>query len=90
MTAMNLFSRRTTSAHKGLWARLNELFLEERRKGCARRIANSQLNTSHDPGYIDRANEVIVGLQTEAPLKRSIMPNGRFPNGPECSSDLRV
>ena len=28
------------------------------------------------PGYIDRANEIIVGLQTEAPLKRAIMPNG--------------
>ena len=28
------------------------------------------------PGYIDRENEIIVGLQTEAPLKRAIMPNG--------------
>src|SRR5581483_11410168 len=32
--------------------------------------------TAHAPGYIDRDNEVIVGLQTEAPLKRAIMPNG--------------
>jgi formate C-acetyltransferase len=32
--------------------------------------------TAHPPGYIDRANEIIVGLQTEAPLKRAIMPNG--------------
>ncbi len=32
--------------------------------------------TAHGPGYIDRENEVIVGLQTEAPLKRAIMPNG--------------
>ena len=32
--------------------------------------------TAHAPGYIDRENEVIVGLQTEAPLKRAIMPNG--------------
>ena len=30
------------------------------------------------PGYIDRENEIIVGLQTEAPLKRAIMPNGGF------------
>jgi formate C-acetyltransferase len=34
--------------------------------------------TAHAPGYIDRDREVIVGLQTEAPLKRAIMPNGGF------------
>ncbi len=34
--------------------------------------------TAHAPGYIDRENEIIVGLQTEAPLKRAIMPNGGF------------
>lgn len=32
--------------------------------------------TSHAPGYIDRERELIVGLQTDAPLKRAIMPNG--------------
>ena len=32
--------------------------------------------TSHAPGYIDRDRELIVGLQTDAPLKRAIMPNG--------------
>ena len=34
--------------------------------------------TAHGPGYIDRDNEIIVGLQTEAPLRRAIMPNGGF------------
>jgi len=31
---------------------------------------------AHAPGYIDRDNEIIVGLQTDAPLKRAIMPFG--------------
>ena len=32
--------------------------------------------TSHRPGYIDKDNEIIVGLQTDAPLKRAINPWG--------------
>ena len=31
---------------------------------------------AYAPGYIDKDNEIIVGLQTDAPLKRAIMPNG--------------
>ena len=67
-----------TERTKKLWARLNELFIEERKKGV---LDISQIPTSitaHAPGYIDRENEVIVGLQTDAPLKRAIMPNGGF------------
>ena len=61
-----------------IWGHLNELFKEERKKGV---LDISQIPTSitaHEPGYIDRDNEIIVGLQTEAPLKRAIMPNGGF------------
>lgn len=32
--------------------------------------------TSHKPGYINKDLEKIVGLQTDAPLKRAIMPYG--------------
>src|SRR6185369_13969958 len=59
-----------------IWERLNELFVEERKKGV---LDISQIPggiTAHGPGYIDQPNELIFGLQTEAPLKRSIMPNG--------------
>src|SRR5205809_1751687 len=59
-----------------LWDRLNELFIEERRKGVLDISQIPSSITSHAPGYIDRDHEIIVGLQTEAPLKRAIMPNG--------------
>ena len=67
-----------TNRTKKLWARLNELFVEERKKG---ELDVSQILssiTSHAAGYIDRENEIIVGLQTEAPLKRAIMPSNGF------------
>ena len=67
-----------TERTQKIWAKLNELFLEERKKGV---LDVSQIPsgiTAHAPGYIDRENEIIVGLQTEAPLKRAIMPNGGF------------
>ncbi|MGZ0788128.1 pyruvate formate lyase family protein, partial [Pseudomonas saponiphila] len=32
--------------------------------------------TSHDAGYINKELETIVGLQTDAPLKRAMLPNG--------------
>ena len=67
-----------TERTKKIWARLNELFLEERRKGVLDISQIPSSITAHAPGYIDRENEVIFGLQTEAPLKRAIMPAGGF------------
>jgi formate C-acetyltransferase len=67
-----------TQRTRTLWNRLNDLFLEERRKGVLDISLIPSSITAHDPGYIDRNNEIIVGLQTEAPLKRAIMPNGGF------------
>jgi len=61
-----------------IWQRLNELFIEERKKGVLDISQIPSSITSHSPGYIDRENEIILGLQTEAPLKRSIMPSGGF------------
>src|SRR5260370_2342886 len=65
-----------TARTTNLWNRLNELFVEERKKGVLDISLIPSSITAHDPGYIDRSNQVIVGLQTEAPLKRAIMPNG--------------
>ncbi len=65
-----------TERTQKLWAKLNELFVEERGKGVLDISQIPSSITAHGPGYIDRETEVIVGLQTEAPLKRAIMPNG--------------
>jgi formate C-acetyltransferase len=65
-------TRRTTN----LWDRLKQLFVEERKKGVLDISQIPSSITAHGPGYIDRESEIIFGLQTEAPLKRAIMPNG--------------
>jgi formate C-acetyltransferase len=67
-----------TERTKKLWERLNGLFVEERKRGVLDVSQIPSSITAHAPGYIDRENEIIVGLQTEAPLKRAIMPNGGF------------
>ncbi len=65
-----------TGRTRKIWARLSELFVEERKKGVLDISQIPSSITAHAPGYIDRENEIIVGLQTDAPLKRAIMPNG--------------
>ncbi|GAA5179261.1 formate C-acetyltransferase [Niveibacterium umoris] len=65
-----------TDRIKTLWAKLQPLLAEEREKGI---LDVSQIPsgiTAHAPGYIDKDLELVVGLQTEAPLKRAIMPYG--------------
>jgi formate C-acetyltransferase len=66
-----------TERTKGIWAKISALLVEERKKGILDVSADVPSGiTAHEPGYIDRENEKIVGLQTDAPLKRSIMPFG--------------
>jgi formate C-acetyltransferase len=67
-----------TARTQKVWNRLTALFPEERKKGVLDVSPIPSSITSHAPGYIDKDNEVIVGLQTEAPLRRAIMPNGGF------------
>ncbi|TLS73843.1 formate C-acetyltransferase [Mariprofundus erugo] len=60
-----------------LWERISALIAEERVKGVL--DVSSDIGASilaHKPGYIDQDLELIVGLQTDAPLKRAIVPNG--------------
>lgn len=60
-----------------LWQQLSELMRTERDKGIVdaeTRLPQSIL--TYGPGYIDKQKEVVVGLQTDAPLKRAIFPKG--------------
>ena len=70
------FLRGATERTKKLWDKLSPLFHEERERGV---LAVSQVPSgilAHAPGYIEKKSEIIVGLQTDAPLKRAIMPFG--------------
>ena len=67
-----------TKRTQAIWDKLTALFVEERKKGVLDVSQIPSSITAHAPGYIDKENEVIVGLQTDAPLKRAIMPNGGF------------
>ncbi len=59
------------------WAKMTALFPQEPKRGVYDvDVHTPALITAHAPGYIDRDNELIVGLQTDAPLKRAIMPFG--------------
>ncbi len=61
-----------------LWDQVKILMQEEQKKGGVRAIDPHTISTitAHDAGYIDPALETIVGLQTDEPLKRAIMPFG--------------
>ncbi|MFC4102262.1 formate C-acetyltransferase [Paenibacillus xanthanilyticus] len=67
-----------TEATVSLWERVSELLKEERERGGVHDIDVNTVSTitSHEPGYIDETRERIVGLQTDAPLKRSVQPYG--------------
>lgn len=67
------FLEGTTEKTDKVWAKAHDLIVEEIKKG----IIDVEVDTvsgieNFKPGYIDKDNEVIVGLQTDAPLKRIV------------------
>ncbi|MEG1569028.1 MAG: formate C-acetyltransferase [Oscillospiraceae bacterium] len=69
-----------TSATKKLWQILSDKMKIERERGGVYDIDEKTISTitSHETGYIDKDLEKIVGMQTNEPLKRAIMPFGGF------------
>ncbi|MEW5962225.1 MAG: pyruvate formate lyase family protein, partial [Pseudomonadota bacterium] len=66
-----------TDRTRAVWQKLQHYFQQEREKGVlAVDAATPSHVLAHKAGYIDRDNEVIVGLQTDEPFKRAIFPFG--------------
>lgn len=67
-----------TEATKKLWQECCDLLKKERDNGGVLDMDTKVVSTitSHGAGYIDKNLETIVGLQTDAPLKRSMQPFG--------------
>ena len=77
-TGDDSFLAPATENTKKLWNEVLELYKKETENGGVLAISNDIASTitSHEAGYIDKEYEKIVGLQTDAPLKRALMPNG--------------
>ena len=72
------FLAEPTERTQALWQQLSELMKVERERNGVYDIDSKTISTitSHEAGYINKDLEQIVGLQTDAPLKRAIMPFG--------------
>ena len=72
------FLSKATERTDNLMAKVQELFRKERAKGGVLDIDTETVSslTSYAPGYIDKDNELIVGMQTDSPLKRGVNPFG--------------
>ena len=72
------FLKGATEKTQKLWNNVTDLYAKERENGYVLDVdvkTPSGIN-AYAPGYINKELEEIVGLQTDAPLKRAIMPNG--------------
>ena len=71
------FLKNATTKTQDVWNKCEELLKEELKKGVLSIDTDKTSGiTAFNPGYIDKDKEVIVGLQTDEPLKRMINPYG--------------
>ena len=77
-TGDSSFLAGATQRTGSLMKKLESLFLLERQYGGVLDIDTATVSslTSYSPGYLDKDNELIVGLQTNRPLKRGVNPFG--------------
>lgn len=71
------FLAKATEKSLKLWDKIQELYKKERENGVLDIDTKTPSGINrYEAGYVDKDLETIVGLQTDAPLKRAIMPNG--------------
>ncbi len=72
------FLASATPRTKALMEKVQALFTEERKRGGVLDIDTQTTSSlkNYAPGFIDKENELIVGMQTDAPLKRGVHPFG--------------
>ncbi len=77
-TGDSAFLASATPRTQALMKKLESLFALERQFGGVLDIDTATVSslTSYSPGYIDKDNEIIVGMQTNRPLKRGVNPFG--------------
>ena len=77
-TGDHTFLADATPRTRALMDKLQGLFAEERKKGGVLDVdtENGSILTNYSTGYLDKDKELIVGLQTDSPLKRGVNPFG--------------
>ena len=71
------FLANVTEKSTKLWNKIQDLYKAEREKGVLDVDTKTPSGINrYEAGYVDKDLETIVGLQTDSPLKRAIMPNG--------------
>ncbi len=93
------FLEGTTERTECIKARLNELLIEEMKKGGVLDIDTDTVSSilSYKPGYVIKDKDIILGLQTDEPLKRGVNPFAGYRNtlqacrayGYELSEDIK-
>ena len=72
------FLASATERTNSIMAKVNALFKLEREKGGVLDVDTTTVSSlkNYAPGYIDKENELIFGMQTDSPLKRGVNPFG--------------
>ena len=93
------FLKGTTERTECIKARLNELLIAEMKKGGVLDIDTDTVSSllAYKPGYVIEGKDIIVGLQTDEPLKRAVNPFAGYRNalqacrayGYELSDDIK-